>query len=472
MPVSSRTRKKEKDAITLSLYASVAIMCLLTILLFWTTWSHNIFSAYGLAPHGYCFLWNTHLVTLHVVSDTLIGLAYVAISATLLYFVRSLQRNLPFRWIFVAFGAFIVACGTTHFLEVWTLWYATYWLSGTVKLITAVASLSTAIILPPLLPKARSLVASARASEERKQQLESAHAELEKLYERAQANLLVMQQTREILQHELTSQSQDIIALTNEAIIQKHKLEMANQQLREMARLQQNFVSVVSHEFRTTLTGIQGFSELLYSEDFSSDEVKEYASDIHTDATRLNRMITNLLDLERMKVGKMSLHPESLDLNDLLTKLVEKTRLTTPPNYPIYLRLDHTLPPIDADRDKLTQVILNLLSNAVKYSPDGGAIVVSSSLEEGTAHLSVQDHGRGLSPEDIARLFIPYNRVRSEETRHIQGSGLGLAIIREICELHHGRVWVESKIGQGSTFHITLPLKVRSEVSLKVGNDT
>jgi signal transduction histidine kinase len=413
---SSQSGKRHKDTITVSAYLSLALTGFLIILLVWTTWSHNIFDAYGFAPHGYCFLWNSRLVTLHVVSDSLIGLSYVFISSTLLYFVRTIYHDLPFRWVFVAFGSFIIACGATHFLDIWTLWYATYWLSGTVKLITAVASLSTAVILPPLLPKVRMLIANAKASEERKQKLESA----------------------------------------------KQELESMNRQLTEMSKLQQNFISVVSHEFRTALTSIQGFSELLETEDFNSKEVKDYASDIHVDATRLDRLITDLLDLERMKTGKMLIHPERLDLNILLTQLIEKTRSTIPPNYPIHLQLDQALPPINGDPDKLTQVILNLLSNVVKYSPTGGAILVSSRLEEEVAHLSVQDHGIGLSPENVARLFIPYNRIDTTENRYIKGTGLGLAIIREICELHHGEVWVESTLGQGSTFHITLPLETSS----------
>jgi signal transduction histidine kinase len=272
------------------------------------------------------------------------------------------------------------------------------------------------------------------------------------------ANLLVMKQAREILQEDLTSQSHDIISLTNEVILQKHDFESANQQLTEMSKLQQEFISVASHEFRTALTSIQGFSELLQSEDFTPKEVKDYASDIHIDATRLNRMITDLLDIERMKAGKMSIHLERLDLNALLTQLIEKTRTTIPAKYSLQLQLDQALPPIDGDCDKLTQVILNLLSNAMKYSPDGSAILVSSRMEEEVAHLSVQDHGIGLAPENVDRLFIPYNRINTEGNRHIKGTGLGLVIIREICELHHGKVWVESTLGQGSTFHIILPM--------------
>ncbi len=216
---SSQSGKRQKDTIIVSAYLSLALTGILVVLLVWTTWSHNIFDAYGLAPHGYCFLWNTRLVTLHVVSDSLIGISYVFISLTLLYLVSTIYHDLPFRWIFVAFGSFIIACGATHFLDVWTLWYATYWLSGTVKLITAIASLSTAVILPPLLPKVRVIIANAKSSEERKQALESAHRELERLYQKAQ----------------------------------------------ELDQLKTQFFANVSHELRTPLTLILGSITCTYS---------------------------------------------------------------------------------------------------------------------------------------------------------------------------------------------------------------
>ena len=122
-------RARQKDVLEIATRVSLAMTGLLVILFFWTTWSENIFGTYGLTPHGYCFLWNQRLVLLHVLSDSLIGLAYVSISVTLIYFVYKMYHDLPFRWIFVAFGGFIIACGMTHFLEVLTLWYALYWLS-------------------------------------------------------------------------------------------------------------------------------------------------------------------------------------------------------------------------------------------------------------------------------------------------------------------------------------------------------
>jgi two-component system sensor histidine kinase/response regulator len=121
-------------------------------------------------PHGYCYLWKPELVGLHVVSDSLIALAYYSIPLTLVYFVRK-RRDLPFDWIFLLFGAFIIACGTTHILEVWTLWHPDYWLSGFIKAITAAVSLCTAVLLVPLMPKALALPSPA--------QLESANRQLE-----------------------------------------------------------------------------------------------------------------------------------------------------------------------------------------------------------------------------------------------------------------------------------------------------
>src|SRR5262245_30176851 len=107
-------------------------------------------------PHGYCYSWNSGLVRLHVVSDTLIALAYFSIPVTLIYFIRK-RRDLPFHWMFVSFGIFILACGATHTMEVWTLWHANYWLSGVIKAVTAVASVPTAILLVQLIPNALAL---------------------------------------------------------------------------------------------------------------------------------------------------------------------------------------------------------------------------------------------------------------------------------------------------------------------------
>lgn len=116
----------------------------------------TLFSPNDFMPHGFCYSWNAGLVWLHVISDSLIALSYLSIPVTLVYFIRK-RRDLPFNWMFVAFGVFILACGATHVMEVWTLWHATYWLSGAVKVVTAIASLTTAVLLVKLVPQALAL---------------------------------------------------------------------------------------------------------------------------------------------------------------------------------------------------------------------------------------------------------------------------------------------------------------------------
>src|SRR5258708_3188227 len=140
---------------------------------------NSLFEGGAFMPHGHCYLWHPGLVRLHLLSDLAMGGAYVAISLTLAHFVRRAKSDLPFSWIFVAFGVFILACGATHFMEIWTLWVPLYWLSGTVKFVTAAASIATAIVLPPLIPKSLMLTRSARLSERRKTDLEEANEALE-----------------------------------------------------------------------------------------------------------------------------------------------------------------------------------------------------------------------------------------------------------------------------------------------------
>jgi signal transduction histidine kinase len=237
-------------------------------------------------------------------------------------------------------------------------------------------------------------------------------------------------------------------------------------ELERLNRAKSDFVSIVSHEFRTPLTGIQGFSEMMQSDDLTLDEMREYAGDINKDAHRLNRMITEMLDLDKMEQGRMKLHREPLDLNAIVSESVDRLRPNAP-QHPVSLRLDPLIGEMSGDRDKLTQVMANLLNNAVKYSPNGGEIVVSTRVEGNAAHVVVRDHGMGIPKEALEAIFERYGRVESSATRHIQGTGLGLPIVRQIVQLHGGTVWAESSVGEGSLFHVTLPLRVdaRSDVA-------
>ena len=232
-------------------------------------------------------------------------------------------------------------------------------------------------------------------------------------------------------------------------------------ELERLSQAKSDFVSIVSHEFRTPLTGIQGFSEMMRDEDLSVAEMKEYAGDINKDAQRLNRMINEMLDLDRLESGRMTVERSAVDLNAIITAVAAGARPNAP-DHPLVLRLDPALGPASGDHDKLTQVVVNLISNAVKYSPQGGEIVVTTRAEGASAHVLVRDHGMGIPEDGLEKVFERFARLESDATRFIQGTGLGLPIVRQIVTLHGGRAWVESTVGEGSVFQFTIPFVTAS----------
>jgi signal transduction histidine kinase len=180
------------------LWAIVLTLAAISPLVIWPSLWRNAFSTRFL-PHSFCYLSDQQLIWLHLVSDTLIGIAYVSISFTLVYLVHRARRDIPFHWMFIAFGLFIISCGLTHFMEVVVLWKPVYWFSGDVKVVTALASVATAIALPRLVPRTLALIDTARLSEDRRIKLEEANQELEalneKLIERDQMKAALMRQT-------------------------------------------------------------------------------------------------------------------------------------------------------------------------------------------------------------------------------------------------------------------------------------
>jgi len=232
--------------------------------------------------------------------------------------------------------------------------------------------------------------------------------------------------------------------------------------LERLNRLKSEFVSLVSHEFRTALVGITGFSEMIRDEDVSMEEAKTYAGDINQDAERLNRMINDMLDLDRIEAGRLSLHPQAVDLNSLIGDAVDRARASSD-KHQIVSELDPRHPVVQCDPDRIAQVMANLLSNAIKYSPSGGEITVSSHSEDGHVDVSVRDHGLGIEPEFLQRLFSRYERYEKTNNK-ILGTGLGLAIVRQIVEMHGGQIGVDSEPGKGSDFHFTLPVGKPAEL--------
>jgi PAS domain S-box-containing protein len=231
----------------------------------------------------------------------------------------------------------------------------------------------------------------------------------------------------------------------------------ANANLEKFDRTKTEFLSIVSHEFRTALTGIQGFSELIRDGGLEPDEVRAYGGYIFNDADRINRLIGDMLDLDRMESGRMSMRAGDVDINEVLTEAIARAG-SAATTVEFKADLDPRLPIVVGDRDRLIQVVSNLVSNAIKYSPDGGTVTLSTRADAGYALVSVSDTGLGIPPDEIEHVFERFRRVRSGAAQSIPGTGLGLTIVKQIVEMHGGKIWVESAVGHGSAFHFTVPL--------------
>src|SRR5229473_480585 len=227
--------------------------------------------------------------------------------------------------------------------------------------------------------------------------------------------------------------------------------------LERLSQLKSEFVSLVSHEFRTALVGIQGFSEMIHDQELSPEETKTFAGDINKDAQRLNRMITEMLELDRIEAGRMILNIVPVDLNAIVMEAAERARATSH-KHTIVTRLDPELPAARGDSDRLFQVVSNLLSNAVKYSAGGEVLVTSQAAKDGMVEVSVIDHGLGIPADFVKKLFGRYERFEDKTKAKIIGTGLGLAITRQIVDMHGGKIWVDSTVGVGSEFHFTVPV--------------
>ncbi|MGH7763184.1 MAG: ATP-binding protein [Candidatus Dormibacteraceae bacterium] len=233
----------------------------------------------------------------------------------------------------------------------------------------------------------------------------------------------------------------------------------ANANLERLDRTKTEFLSIVSHEFRTALTGIQGFSELIRDGGLESDEVRAYGGYIFNDADRVNRLIGDMLDLDRMESGRMSMRSGAVDINEVLSEAMAHAG-TAASTVEFKADLDPRLPIVLGDRDRLIQVVSNLVNNAIKYSPDGGTVTLSSRAESGYALVSITDTGLGIPADEIGHVFERFRRVRSGAAQSIPGTGLGLTIVKQIVEMHSGKIWVESAVGHGSAFHFSVPLAV------------
>ncbi|WOB43656.1 response regulator [Thermoleptolyngbya oregonensis NK1-22] len=379
-------------------------------------------STNGFIPHGHCYLWKPELVWLHVLADGAIALSYYSIPILLIYFV-SRRKDLPFDWIFLLFGAFIIACGTGHLMEIWTLWNPNYWAAGILKAITALISVYTAIGLVPLIPKALALPSPA--------QLEAANLAL----------------SDEILERKRIEQ----------------ELRVAEEKAREANRAKSEFLANMSHELRTPLNGILGYVQILKKDRVITETQKQGLNVIQHCGEHLLTLINDVLDLAKIEARKMELNPSSFPLASFIEGVSEICRVRADQKgISFTCESSESLPTLVwADEKRLRQVLINLLSNAIKFTETGG-VTLRIHPQADKVRFEVKDTGVGIAPDQLDAIFLPFQQTGSLQQR-TEGTGLGLTISQSWLALMGSQMRVESKLGEGSTFWFDLDLQESSE---------
>lgn len=404
----------------------------------------DFFAAEGFAPHGFCLMWRPDVFWLHVVSDSVIALAYFSIPAVLLVYAFR-RKSVPNRGLLFMFSAFVLACGVTHLFGIWTMWFPHYGAEGVAKGLTAIVSMATAVVLWPLLPKALKIptIRELKARvDERTSELEAANAALrDEIRRRA-----------------------EIEARLVEA---RNAAESAN-------NAKSGFLSVMSHELRTPLNVILGYAQLIQmrAEADADEKLAGQVGNVRRGGEHLLRLIDDILDLSRIEVGGLSMSPAPLPLADAV-KTVTEALAPIATARGVTLALDDggaSDIAVHADQARLRQVLSNLITNAIKYNDEGGTVVVAvARAEDGRCELKVSDDGWGVPPERRAELFQPFNRLGREATDK-DGAGIGLVLTRRIVELMDGAIRYEPREGGGSTFVIVLPTISGSEAAAPSAN--
>jgi len=226
---------------------------------------------------------------------------------------------------------------------------------------------------------------------------------------------------------------------------------------RKMEHLKDELLSAVSHEMRTPLTAMLGFIEFLMENEVDRDMEMDYLATVHKETEKLNELIGNFLDLQRLQAEMEIYSFEAVDVRNLLQEAAYLFAKASK-KHQIAVDCPPELPPVRGDFGRLQQVLKNLISNAIKYSPQGGKITLGARREEENILFWVKDEGMGIPQEALEKIFDRFYRENESARRIPGGVGLGLTLVREIVKAHQGRVWAASKPGKGSTFYIRLPL--------------
>jgi signal transduction histidine kinase/ActR/RegA family two-component response regulator len=414
-------------------------------------WSDNDFM-----PHGMCYLWRPDLLTLHVISDALIALAYFSIPFTLVYFVRK-RKDLSFPRMFFCFAVFIIACGTTHLMEIWVIWHPAYWLSGGVKALTALASVPTAILLVRLVPRALQLPSPA--------DLRVANAELEREIaerKRGESDIRKMNEQLEARVAERTAELEE----ANRALRQTQITVMQNERLRALGQM----ASGIAHDINNALSPATLYSRLLLESEVNlSPQAREYLTDVHRAIEDIAHTVARMRDFYRARDPQFT--PVRIDINPILEEAVEMTRARwhhMPQEQGIVIELQMELAaeltPVLGVESEIRDALVNLILNAVDAMPEGGVLTLRTrevaDLESGEASdsglhgkqppgvrvcVDVCDTGVGMSEETRRKCLEPFFTTKGE-----RGTGLGLAMAYGMVQRHGANIVVDSELRKGA----------------------
>ena len=255
-----------------------------------------------------------------------------------------------------------------------------------------------------------------------------------------------------------------LISVANENADLVGELRVNNLQLERANRLKSEFLASVSHELRTPMNAIIGYTKLML-DGLDGELTAQQSTDLFRvaqAADNLLGLINGLLDLAKIEAGKMELNVEEVSMNEVTEEALELVRPhADEKGLEVRSLIPSALPNVWGDRARVRQVLANMLANAVKFT-ERGSVSVSASSAEGWVTISVTDTGVGITPEAQAYVFDEFRQADSSTTRRYGGTGLGLAISKRLITLHGGRIWVDSEVGKGSTFHFTLPIRVRA----------
>lgn len=378
-------------------------------------------------PHGHCYFWEPAVLWSHVIGDGLTVIAYYAIPFLLIQFVRK-RNDLKYKGIFVAFAAFIIACGTVHLFAMISTWYPYYRIEGALKLFTAAISLFTVY----LLIKNFDTILNIPNPEE--------------------LALVNQRLTKEIEEHKETQKVHIVKEILEQKVIQR------TAELEEINRELEAFSYSVSHDLRAPLRAISGYSNII-QETYKGklDEDGQVMLDYVIKNTRnMGALIDGLLDFSRL--GRKGLTLKMVDMDTMVREIWDE-QFTIAQRPDMQAQIDK-LPEVMADEFLMRQVWYNLISNAIKYSANSSPAVIHISGKETPEGMeySIADNGVGFDMQYVNKIFGVFQRLHTD--KEFEGIGVGLSFVKRIINKHKGKIWVESEINKGTTFYFSIPPKI------------